>query len=479
MLTPFFPAFRARLAPLGRSIRKIRRASLSELEALFATVFPATLLDPTPSGPNSRKRIFTVRATFWLLLFQAFKPKTSLREAVLQLQALLGLRSEQNVDSSSSAYTHARGRFPVKVLEDALELSARAARRLAPDGGSIGGRPVKVVDATSAQLADTPANQKSFPQPGGQAKGCGFPVMKIMALFCLASGAILKVATTHLRCHDARFFRRLWDWLEKDDILLGDRAFGDYIAMASLPKRGVDIVCRLHQGRSPDFRRRTKCLGRSDALFEWSIPLQRPKSVGKRFFALLPSTITVRILRVSVRVRGSRTQKLLLATTLLDPVRYPAGELAALYLRRWRIELCFRDLKTTMGMEELRSQSPEMARKEMLSYLVAHNLVRTLMAEAGARHGVPREELSFKASVDAVRQFGGAMARAGSTRTRRQLRDRLYGALANNRVPRRPGRREPRAVKRRPKPFPRLNKPRHLFRDTRHPNRWPPRNPSK
>ena len=479
MSTPFFPQWRPRLAPLGRTIRKLRRASLSELEAFFATVFPAVLLDPTPSGPNSRTRVFTQRRTFWLLLFQAFKPRTSLREAVLWLQALLGLHSEQRLDSASSAYSQARGRLPVRVLEESLELSAEAARRRAPDGGSIGGRPVKVVDATSAQLADTPENQKEFPQPGGQAKGCGFPVMKIMALFCLASGAILKVATTSLRCHDARLFRRLWDWLEKDDILMGDRAFGDYITLASLPERGVDVVCRLHQGRSPNFRRVAKRLGRGDALFEWERPLQRPKSVTKRQFARVSERITVRILRVKVRVPGCRTQKLFLATTLLDPVRYPAGELVELYRRRWRIELCFRDLKTTMGMEELRCQSPEMARKEMLSYLVAHNLVRILMAEAGAKHGVRREELSFKASIDAVRQFGGAMARAGSTRTRRRIRKRLYEAIAGNRVPRRPGRREPRAVKRRPKPYPRLTKPSHLYRDRSHPNRWPPKNPSK
>ena len=358
-------------------------------------------------------------------------------------------------------------------------MSAQAARRRAPDGGSIGGRPVKVVDATSAQLADTPANQKAYPQPGVQTKGCGFPVMKILGLFCLGSGAILKAATTSLRCHEVRLFRRHWDWLVKGDILLGDRAFGDYITMASLPKRGVDVVSRLHAGRTPDFRRRTKRLGHGDALFEWTIPLARPTSVGKRLFAGLPGKITVRILRFNVRLPGCRTRKVLLATTLLDPVLYPANELADLYRRRWRIELCFRDLKTTMGMEELRCQSPEMARKEMLSYLVAHNLVRILMAEAGTRHGVRRDELSFKASVDAVRQFGGAMARAGSTRTRRRIRNLLYEAIARNRVPRRPGRREPRAVKRRPKPYPSLNKPRHLFRDTSHRNRWPPKNPNK
>ena len=255
-------------ASLGRTIRKLRRSSLSELEAFFATVFPASLLDPTSSGPNSRKRVFTLRTTFWLFIFQAFKPKTSLREAVLQLQALLGLHSGQQIDSASSTCSQARGRLPIGVLQESLELSAQAARRRAPDGGSIGGRPGKVVDATSAQLADTPADQKEFPQPGGQAKGCGFPVMKIMALFCLASGAILKVATTSLRCHDARLFRQLWDWLQKDDILLGDRAFSDYITLASLPERGVDVVCRLHQGRSPDFRRPAKRLGRGDALFE-------------------------------------------------------------------------------------------------------------------------------------------------------------------------------------------------------------------
>ena len=156
----------------------------------------------------------------------------------------------------------------------------------------------------------------------------------------------------------------------------------------------------------------------------------------------------------------------------LDPQVYPLEALAELYRRRWRLELCFRDLKTTMGMEQLRCQSPEMARKELLAYLIAHNLIRCLMAQAAARHRVDPERVSFKGSVDAVRQYSAAMAQARNAKQRERLHDQLLENLARDLVPDRPGRREPRAVKRRPKPYQLLNKPRGKFREIPHRNMY-------
>ena len=136
------------------------------------------------------------------------------------------------------------------------------------------------------------------------------------------------------------------------------------------------------------------------------------------------------------------------------------------------MELALRHLKTTMGMEALRCLSPEMVEKELLAYLGADNLVRCLMAVAVAVAGVEMERLSFKGTVDAVRQYTAAIAGARNQRKRQQLWEGLVANLVRDLVPLRPGRKEPRAVKRRPKPYPLLNKPRHQYKETPHRSRY-------
>jgi len=180
----------------------------------------------------------------------------------------------------------------------------------------------------------------------------------------------------------------------------------------------------------------------------------------------------VRILRFTAAIRGFRGRRITLVTTLLDPALYSAEELVALYARRWRLELCFRDLKTTMGMEQLRCKSPAMAEKELLAYLVAHNLLRCVMAEAVAQHRVELERISFTGALDALRQYSAVIAQARHQKLRRQLWEDLLVNLARDLIPYRPNRTEPRAVKRRPKPFPLLNKPRRRFVEISHRSRY-------
>jgi hypothetical protein len=181
----------------------------------------------------------------------------------------------------------------------------------------------------------------------------------------------------------------------------------------------------------------------------------------------------VRIVRFTAACRGFRTQRITLVTTLLDAQLYPAAELVALYLRRWRIELCLRDVKTTLGLEQLRCQSPAMVRKELLAGLIAHNLIRCVMAEAAQVHAAELERLSFKGAVDALRQYSAVIAQARTHRLKRKLWQDLLHTLVRDRVPLRPRRTEPRAVKHRPKPFPLLNRPRRKFIELPHRNsRW-------
>lgn len=472
MDTPYFPPFRPRLAPLGRrTAQTIRQTTLAQLQQHLRDFLPAPLLSAEDDGANSRERVFTLRLTFECFLWQLLKPKTSCREVVRQVQALFRLHGQGPVDAGDSAYVQARQRLPKERLEKALGATARAAAQRVPASQRLQGRPVKVADGSTTQLADTAENQKCYPQPSGQKSGCGFPVLKLVVLFCLQSGAILQVMLDNLHAHDLRPFQRLWEQLKQGDILLGDRAWGEYTTVAGLPRQGVDVVARLHARRKVDFRQARR-LAKNDGLFRWRKGCQQSAILDAQQWARLPVEITVRIIRFTATIRGFRARRLTLVTTLLDPQLYPAVDLGALYARRWRLELCLRDLKTTLGMEQLRCKSPEMVEKELLAYLLVHNLIRCVMAETVACHEVELERISFKGTVDALRQFSAAIAQARSRKMRQQLWQDLLLTLARDLVPERPGRQEPRAVKRRPKPYPLLNKSRHQFVEISHRSRY-------
>jgi hypothetical protein len=474
MNTPLFPAFRARLAALGRrTAGHLRQGTLQQLARHLAELIPVHLLSSADEGPNSRERLFTLRLTCECFLWQMLKPRTACREVVRQVQALACLQGLSAVNENASAYIQARQRLPQECLERVLAATAQAVDRRASASTTLQGRPVRVVDGSSMQLPDTAANQQEYPQPSGQKPGCGFPVLKLVVLFSLASGALLEVALGNLHQHDLRLFQRLWEGLKAGDILLGDRAYGDYVTLAGLPRQGVDVVARLHQARKVDFRKASQRLGHHDGVFVWRKGCMQSAILTPEQWAALPDEIQVRLVRFTAACRGFRTQRITLVTTLLDAGLYPAAELVAVYLRRWRIELCLRDVKTTLGLEQLRCQSPAMVRKELLAGLIAHNLIRCLMAEAAQVHEAELEQLSFKGAVDALRQYSAVLAQARTNRLKRKLWRDLLRTLACDRVPRRPGRTEPRALKRRPKPFPLLNRPRRQFVELPHRNsRW-------
>jgi len=472
MNTPCFPAFRSRLAALGRrTAQTLRQTTLAQLQQHLCDFLPPPLLSAQDEGPNSRERVFSLRLTFECLVWQMLQPKTSCREVVRQVQALCRLNGWGPVAAGDSAYVQARHRLPRERLEQALAATAQVARVRAGQAGALQGRPVKAVDGSTTHLADTPENQRRYPQPSTQKTGCGFPVLKLAVLFCLNSGAVLNLILGSLHYHDLRLFRQLWDQLKTGDILLGDRAYGEYTTLAALPARGVDVVARLHQKRKVDFRKGRR-LAKNDGRFIWTKGCQQSEILTATEWAGLPAQITVRLVRFTATIRGFRSRRVTLVTTLLDPVAYPAHELAALYARRWRLELCLRDLKTTLGMDQLRCKSPDMAEKELLAYLVAHNLIRCVMAEAVAQYPVDLERISFKGTVDALRQYSAAIAQARNRKMRRQLWDDLLLNLVRDLVPLRPNRQEPRAVKRRPKPYPLLNQPRRRFVEISHRSRY-------
>jgi hypothetical protein len=475
--TPFFPPWRSRLAAFGRRVEHVRQESLLHLELLFAELIPSWLLSQADEGTNSRERVYSLRRTFWGFLYQALNPSCPCREIVRQIQALFCLDNRSSVDEGTGGYCQARLRLPLDILQRIRHAVAARADKLLVESQQLwhGLRP-KVIDATTVTLPDTPKNQRAYPQSRSQKPGCGFPLMRIIGIFSLSSGVLLDYQKGNKHQSELALLYKLLDHFKPRDLVIADRGFCNFVLIAVLLLRGVGSVFRLHQSRHVDWRK-GKRLEKNDRLFTWSKPPKKPRYLPQYLWKLVPSELPVRVLRFQLKVRGFRPESVTLVTTMTDAKLYPAAEVAQLYARRWKIELWFRDIKTSMGMEVLRCLSPKMVHKELEMFLIAYNLIRALMTEASAIYEVPLDRISFKGTVDATRQYSIAIAQARSKKKQQQLINNLLAVLASDEVPARPGRREPRAVKRRPKPFPLLSQHRRRFKEIRHRNRYWKNNP--
>ena len=415
-----------------------------------------------------RDRFWTPLQTAWTFLGQVLHAGSSCRAAVamaLGEQAAAGKESLPSQDPS--AYCQARKRLPLEVLQACVR---RIGQRLREDVSATitwCGRRVWLVDGTSCSMPDTPDLQAAFSQPAGQAPGCGFPVAKVVALFCWASGAVLEAAVGPLWMSELRLWRELGPMLSPGEIVLGDRFYCSFYDMVGVMRRGCDAVFRLHQQRLEDFRRGRR-LGKNDRQVTWRRPKwrARPRGMGRREWKALPKELTVRLVRFAVNIPGFRCRTITVATTLLDSMVYPAEKIAALYRDRWLIELRFRDIKTTMGMEVLRGKTADVVGKEIAMHLLAYNLIRSLMWQAAARHGRPLHRLSFAGTVDRLNVFEPYLQLFQGSDREERIYQVLLRWIAKDIVPCRPNRLEPRAVKRRPKEYDLLNRPRHQMRKT-------------
>jgi len=469
--TPFFSA----LGPLlfGRppcsELKKLQAQaqgtdSISELRKALGQFVPDVLFGQDKRG--ARHRLFTPLVTFWAFLSQVLSPESACRDAVRKAQAWWSLGRRRPISSNTSAYCQARTRLSEKTLETIHRQTAQRLEGNVPTDSLWLGRRVKIVDGTGCSMPDTAENQKAYPQPGSQKPGCGFPVMKLVGLFCLASGALLEVVRGTLLVHESQLFRRLWPHLNPRDILLADRGFCSFFSIHSLQARGVDSVMRLHQRRRVDFRR-GKRLGKDDILLDWTKPAQRPETLSAEEFKALPTTLTVRLIRLTPHIKGFRVRTIILVTTLLDPIAFPAQALGELYFQRWSVELHFREIKTLLRLDVLRCLTPQMVHKELLLHMIAYNLIRCLMQQAAICHHVDLSRISFKGTLDTLHHFADAIRAADAKpRQQAQLYSEMLRVIALDQLPIRPHRSEPRAKKRRPKNYHLLTKPRKSMRIT-------------
>jgi hypothetical protein len=471
MMTPDFPPWAGAFSRQLRSCRHSAAESVHQLELLFEPWIASWLLAQQDEGCHSRNRRWNLRLVFWTFLWQVAQAGSSCREAIRQAQARCQTHGLAPPPGTTSPYCQARANLPLERLDQIHRRVVQQAHQIIGSGQLWCGRHVLAADGTTVTAPDTPENQQLYPQQSVQRPGCGFPIIRLVALLSLATGMLVGWAAGNWFDHEVPLLQSLWDYLSAGDVLLADRGFCNWALLAQCQLRKVDAVFRLKGSRRGDFRRGRR-LSRDERLVQWRKPAEPAWTVSPALWAQLPEVLTLRLVRCRLNLPGFRTCQLILATTLLDRQTFPLAKLSELYYRRWFMELSLRHLKSTLQMDQLSCKNPQNLEREIRLHFLVHNLVRRLMLEVARHHQVSLPRVSFAGSLAAARRYGEALLQARCARQRRLLQDELFRAIALDLVPERLGRREPRALKRRPKPYPLLMNHRRLFLEIPHQNKY-------
>lgn len=358
--------------------------------------------------------------------------------------------------TGTGGYCKARQNLPLEMVSNVARQTGRVIVAHTPEAWHWRGRRIKLVDGTTVTMPDTAENQAVYPQQKSQQPGLGFPIarMRMVGLICLGSGAILDAALGPYKgkgTGEHALFRQLLDTLEPGDVVLADRYYCSYCLICLLLTLRVDVVFGQNGARKTDFRK-GKRLAARDHIVEWTKPRACPDWMGKEEYENFPVTMSIRETKVAGKV---------LVTTLLSPGDTPKAELAELYKQRWHVELDLRNIKTPLGMEALPCMTPTMNEKEMWVYFPGYNLIRLLMCEAALQADILPRQISFKHTL----QVWAAWSRHPCEAAGGEINALMVVLIAEQRVGNSSGRIEPRAVKKRPKPYPRLMKPRAQARD--------------
>jgi Transposase DDE domain len=433
-----------------------RQAGLPFLELLSATEVESTC---RAWKHQWRSRIYTPWITLSMFLSQILSSDHSCGDALGRFQKYRKDCGMPPVADNTASYCEARQRLPEEVVWELARRSGQSIHKKADVQWLFQGRTVKLLDGSTVIMPDTEANQAEYPQSPSQKPGLGFPIARILLVISLAVGTVLEAAVGPYQGKQASelgLLRQISGAFQPGDIALADRFFCSYWVITDSQARGVDIIFRLHQTRKTDFRRGRR-LGPDDHIVTWP-KAQRPDWMSPAEYATMPKELKLREIRVRIKDRKKRTREIVIVTTLLDATKYPASSLGDLFRQRWHAELDIRSLKSTMGMEMLRTKSPDMVRKEIGMHLLAYNLIRGVMAEAARGRDVQPRELSFNGARQTVRAFEEThLYEPKEIAADFPL---LLDLISQKRVGDRPDRHEPRAIKRRPKPYHLLTIPR-------------------
>lgn len=408
--------------------------------------------------------LYNTALVLWAFVTQVISKDPSCAAAVARIVAFLVGSGQEPCSSETGAYCKARQKLSEPFLRRLTLAVGQGVEEAAPDTWRWQGRRALLVDGTTVSAPDTPENQKAYPQSRSQKPGLGFPLIRMVVLLTLATAELVGAAFGPYRgkeTGETALLRTLFETLRPGDVLVADRYYCSYWMLALIHARGADCVFRRHHLRHSDFRL-GRHLGVDDHLMVWSKP-QCPKWMEEATYAALPESLSLREVRKLVTTPGFRVRELVVVTTLTDAKLYAKDAILDLYHDRWHVELDLRAIKGSLQMGVLRCQTPQMLRKELWAHWLAYNLTRKVMAQAAIAADINPRQISFMGTVQTLNAFRDQLLYATAHQLEK-LAKIIFAAVATHRVGDRPNRCEPRAVKRRPKNYDLLMKPRAELR---------------
>jgi hypothetical protein len=414
----------------------------------------------------AQEDIFSTSIVLWAFLAQVLRggKGAACAAAVADIATYMQQTGGRVPSGDTGDYCRARSKLNLTALRGLVVEVARQLQGAADPSWHWHGLHAKLIDGFTFTMPDTPENQAEFPQQKNQRPGAGFPIARACAVLSLATAAIhdLNIGPyAGKETGESALLRGILDCLKAGDVAVFDRYFCSFMMLAILRLSGVHFCARLHQRRPSDFRQGQR-LGRDDHLVAWTRPT-RPSWMSEELYEQIPETMTLREVRFQVTAPARRTETLIVVTSLIDAEAYPKEDIAELYGYRWNAELDIRDIKQTLGLDHVRCKTPDMVRRELWVTLLAYNLVRKLIATAAAVHAKQPRQLGFTLACQTILSSWMLLA-TGACRDVPQLWRRALQRIAANEVANRPGRIEPRMLKRRRHRYPLMHDPRQELR---------------
>jgi hypothetical protein len=362
-------------------------------------------------------------------------------------------------DPGSGSVAKARNRVPLAVWQGVCECVARRASALGAAVNTWRGHSLVVLDGTCVSMGAEAALFAAFgTNTSGGRKG-RYPLARMVTAALANTKTVLAYALGRYDDGELALLRFLLPQLPPGAVLIGDRLLAAAHLYALYLSHGLQFLTRMHYRLKPERLRRVCTYTRDDFVVE--LPLGR---TARKRFPELPAVVQVRLIRATVPTRDGR-EVLWLAASLLSAQDYPAGEIVALYARRWRIEELFRDFKINLSADVLRSKTPDGIRKEVAARVTALNVVRLIMLEAALQEGVDPLRIGFAHTIRTLLAFSPLLATAPFA-TLRPLYRTMLREIARHLVPARPGRQEPRMIRRERIHYPTLKTTRAQWRLT-------------
>ena len=451
----------------SRDFQRIVDCFLSQPGLPFASILSADRIERIFHKHGNlfgMDQIYSTVVVLWSFLGQVLRDgkEASCQSAVARISVFQQQQGAEVPTSDTGNYCRARNKLSEAALHELCVEIASEVEDQADEKWLWKGLHAKLVDGFTFTMPDTPENRAEYPPPKSQKKGVALPIARAVGILSLATACLLDLAEgpySGKETGETALFRELLKSLRVGDLAVMDRCYCSFMMIAALLQDGVQTCARMHQKRHVDFRCGRR-LGKYDHLIIWTRP-QRPEWMDQATYDRIPETLELRELRYNVIEPGFRTKEVTIVTTLLDVETYSKEDLAQLYGFRWNVELDLRAIKQSLNLVHVRCKSPEMVRKELWATILGYNLIRTTAAAAAILHDKQPRQISFTATCQYI--LATWMIHSGDLHSTRQAEAeclQLLKHLAECEVANRPGRFEPRVIKRRRHRYKLMQEPR-------------------